>query len=132
MSAKDKELLRLFDAGKSRKEISDEIKASYTWVCKRLKALRPDKPGRPATDKDDARIAALLAAGFGVAAIARDVNRTRTFVDYRVQTLELRRAPKPDEPQEPECDAWHVAACLAEGGFIYREVRGGRVVEVRP
>jgi hypothetical protein len=69
------------------------------------------------------------------------MNRSEGSVQARMRRLGLDERPKPrpvsghfeaSAPGQPDLDEQHWRACLTAGGFVWREIIDGRVVEFRP
>jgi len=74
------------------------------------------------------RVESALRRGLTQAQTARLVGCSRSYVER----ISLERTPGQVPSQTPLNDAPHWRACLAAGGFVWRELRGGQVIEFRP
>lgn len=149
--ARHPELVRLYRSGMSVADIARHAGFTYGGVWNALvrsgeKAVRPHSPKkqkavkldasdyRAAVAKHDDTICQMRKAGVSYRRIGKHIGHSGEAVRKRVTVLGPVEEPKVKAPErrfEPHDDAY-VMSCLAHGGFIYREVRQGRVVEVRP
>jgi transposase len=158
MNARDQLIVRNYRAGMNLKQIADVVGLHYVTVGEILTKLGERTPkkrgqhggardgaGRKPADSDNSGTSAehddtirhLKSLGLSLTKSAEMINRSRGFVWYRATSMGIHQTIHKDlaklEPVNAgNRDDAYVAACLAEGGFVYREVRGGRVVEVRP
>lgn len=93
---------------------------------------------RCAGSMHDAQIIAGFQAGLSRTAIGLRIGRSKHFVTDRLISHGLvpGSSEGPWDSAAPhiakEQDDQYVAACLERGGFLYRTIVGGRMVEVRP
>lgn len=149
--ARHPELVNLYRSGMSVAKIARHTGFTYSGVWSVLvktgdKAVKPHSPKkqkavkldasdyRAAVAKHDDTIRQMRKAGVSYRRIGKHIGHSAEAVRKRAMVLGPVEEPKVKAPErrfEPHDDA-HVMSCLAHGGFIYREVRQGRVVEVRP
>jgi predicted RNA-binding protein YlqC (UPF0109 family) len=158
MRTRDQIIVRGYRAGASFQEIAETVGVHPSTVGKVLGRLgeRPQPPrprrdsrgksARPTTGAEtnhctdtshDETIRHMRNAGLSFERIGKHIGRSGKFAQSRAVVIGL-HTPDPtiNQPKEfvidAELDRAHVRACLAQGGFVYREIRQGRVVEVRP
>jgi hypothetical protein len=151
--ARHPELVSLYRSGMSVAEIARHTGFTYSGVWSVLvktgeKVIKPHSPKdqkavkldasdyRAAVDKHGETILQMRRAGVSYRRIGQQIGHSAEGVRQWVLDHGPIEQPEPEvkTPErrfEPHDDA-HVMSCLAQGGFIYREVRAGRVVEVRP
>jgi hypothetical protein len=92
---------------------------------------------RCASAAHDQEIITMFKAGRDRATIARHIHKSQHFVTDRLISAGLldgfeRNWDSTAPHIVKELDDQYVAACLEQGGFLYRTIVAGRMVEVRP
>lgn len=142
------EILKLHSDGVSIKEISARVGMTYhgTWNFLTRSGIHQTRPHGMATRQREVNpttvqadtIRQMRGAGISFRRIGEHLGMSAEAVTDRAVAMGIHTresSPETRVPEvcpEPKSDAAYVAACLAQGGFVYREIRGGRVVEVRP
>ena len=138
MTRLEKEALirEAFAAGKTNRQIAAIVGVSDSRMSRILGGLGL-KRDEARDDAINETVRQMRQAGIAFERIGEHLGLSRNAVQSRAITMGIHTVERTREAKEwitapPNRDAQHVAACLAHGGFIYREVRAGRVVEVRP
>jgi hypothetical protein len=134
---------RYMNAGKGQRETAELIGLSNEYVSERVKCMKQPNAFRRKAPSHDALVKAVK-SGLTNVQIVKLFRVAKNTIGPTIalirRDLNIRGVRAPAEPKEPQDefapvksnDDLHVKACLAQGGFVYREVRNGRVVEVRP
>lgn len=134
---------RYMNAGKSQRETAELVGLSNEYVAERVKCIKQPNAFRRQAPSYDALVKCVK-SGMTNVQIVKLFRVAKNTVGPTIAAIRAdlnmrgKRAPavikeKPDEHAiVPSHDDMHVKACLAEGGFVYRTMVAGRMVEVRP